>query len=70
MIAVCESVIPPEAASTPSTAFTWSRTDASIAGSSPSSVSTAASEVTTASTPSFDSVKIWSKERSIVSVST
>ena len=70
MIETCWSAIPPAASSTPSTASTCFRTEAGKAGTDPSSVSIASLSVTTASVPSFDSVKIWSNERSIVSVST
>ncbi len=70
MIATCGSVMPPSAASTPSTPRTVSSKLASTGGSDWSSVSTCWSEVTTASTPWFDSVKMSSNDCSIVSVST
>ena len=69
-IATCWSKIPPWALPTPSVARTFSSTDAGKEGSDPSSVSTASREVTTASMPSLDSVKILSNDWSIVSVST
>ncbi len=62
--------MPPEAFATPSVWRTTSSTEAGKGGSCPSSVSTASRELTTASMPWFDSVKILSNERSIVSVST
>jgi hypothetical protein len=70
MIATCGSVMPPSAAATPSTLRIVLSTPASTGGSWPSSVSTFWSEVTTASTPWFDSTKMSSKDCSIVSVST
>ena len=70
MIHTCESTIPPAASATPSVRWTRSRTWSLNGGTWPSSVSTTSRVVTTASIPSFDSVKMSSKERSIVSVST
>jgi hypothetical protein len=69
MIAAFSLKMPPAASSTPSVARTVSRVDAGIAGSGASSrPSTAGFDVTTASMPSFASVKISSNDLSIVSV--
>ena len=70
MIETCGSLIPPAAAATPSTRSTRSRTCSLNGGTWLSSVSITSRVVTTASTPLLDWVKISSKERSIVSVST
>ncbi len=58
MIETCWSPIEPSAAATPSTASTWRRTDSGNGGGTSSKVSMFCFEVTTASTPSFDWVKI------------
>jgi hypothetical protein len=68
MIATCGSPIEPEATATPSVARTGLSSAASNGGTVPSSVSTSSRDVMTASTPSVDSVKISSNDRSIVSV--
>ena len=69
-MATCGSKIAPAALPTPSVLRTVASTDAGNGGSWSSSVSTVSREVTTASMPSFDSVKMRSNERSIVSVRT
>ena len=69
-IATCWSKIPPWAFATPSVARTLSSTESENEGSELSSVSTSSREVTTASIPWFDSVKILSNDWSMVSVST
>ncbi len=70
MIETCWSPIEPSAAATPSTDSTCFRTEAGNAGATSSKVSMFSFDVTTASTPSFDWVKMRSNERSMVSVST
>ena len=70
MIATWGSATPPAAISTPSTPCTAASRLAGMGGSWPSSWSIASYEVTTASMPSFDSVKMSSKDCSIVSVRT
>ncbi len=68
MIETPSSPIPPDATSTPEVWRTVFSRPAGNGGTCASSVSITSREVTTASVPLFDSVKIWSNERSIVSV--
>jgi hypothetical protein len=68
MIATWGSPIDPSATPTPSVARTRSSNVASNGGTVPSSCSTSSRVLTTASTPSVDSVKMSSNDRSIVSV--
>ena len=70
MIATCGSLIPPAASATPSVRSTIRRIPSLNGGTWPSSASITSRLVTTASTPSFDCVKMSSNDRSIVSVST
>ncbi len=70
MIDTCGSKMPPAALATPSVSSTSASRSALKGGSCPSSDSIASCEVTTASMPAFDSVKMSLNDRSIVSVST
>ena len=70
MIATWGSLIPPAASPTPSVPSTARRISSSNGGTWPSSASITSRVVTTASTPSFDWVKMSSNERSMVSVRT
>jgi hypothetical protein len=70
MIAVCWSAISPSAPATPGADRTSGSRSALIGGSDPSICSTTSCAVTTASVPSFDSVKMSSNAFSIVSVRT
>ena len=70
---VWKSWTEPVATSTPSTARTRSSSSSGTGGAaadSPSKLMSAPLPVTTASVPAYESTKIWSKARSIVSVRT